>query len=115
MRYLKRSLAGIPNLDTHCKSPRQERLQALLSLGDRRLAPVMLRMARGETDLNQALGREGLSLDFYIHRPRPVGEILPWGHIDNGMKTELLVSQYERSKHAPRSPAFLFHHYSATA
>jgi len=97
MRKLERAFARMPNVEAHFKSPRQEKLQALLSLGDRRLAPVMIRMARGEADLRRAMKDEGLDLDFYIHRQRPRDEVLPWAHIDNGMKPELLESQYEKA------------------
>jgi hypothetical protein len=97
MRRLERAFARMPNVDANFKSPRQERLQALLSLGDRRLAPVLLRMARGEADLRRAMKEEALDLDFYIHRERSRDEILPWAHIDNGMKPELLERQYEKA------------------
>jgi len=98
MRFLQKALGRVPNVEVRCKSPRQERLQALLSLGDRRLAPAMMLMARGEADLNQALARSGLSLDFYVHRSRRLEEILPWGHIDNGMKRELLETEYQKAQ-----------------
>src|SRR3972149_7675075 len=98
MRFLQKALGRVPNVEVRCKSPRQERLQALLSLGDRRLAPAMMLMARGEADLNQALARGGLSLDFYVHRSRRLEEILPWGHIDNGMKRELLETEYQKAQ-----------------
>jgi len=97
MRYLQKEMGRMPNVEIRCKSPRQERLQALLSLGDRRLAPAMVMMARGEADLSQALTRHGLNLDDYVHRARSLDEILPWDHIDNGMKIELLESQYEKA------------------
>ncbi|MEE9265006.1 MAG: radical SAM protein [Vicinamibacteria bacterium] len=98
MRYLQKSLGRMPNVEPHCKSPRLEKLQALLALGDRRLASAMLRMARGEADLSRALALDGIDLSFYIHRERPLDEILPWGHIDNGMKSELLETQYRKAE-----------------
>jgi radical SAM superfamily enzyme YgiQ (UPF0313 family) len=97
MRVLERAFGRMPNVDAHFKSPRLEKLQALLALGDRRLAPVLIRMARGEADLRRALAEEGLDLSFYIHRRRPKDEILPWGHIDNGMKRSLLEDQYDNT------------------
>ncbi|HXV60041.1 MAG TPA: radical SAM protein [Vicinamibacteria bacterium] len=97
MRRLERAMARMPNVEANFKSPRQERLQAVLSLGDRRLAPVIVRMARGEADLSRAMKEEGLALDATIHRERSPGEPLPWEHIDNGMKPELLQSQYEKA------------------
>jgi radical SAM superfamily enzyme YgiQ (UPF0313 family) len=97
MRVLERAFGRMPNVDAHFKSPRIERLQAVLALGDRRLAPVLVRMARGEADLRRALTEERLDLDFYIHRRRSKDELLPWGHIDNGMKGELLEDQYDKA------------------
>jgi radical SAM superfamily enzyme YgiQ (UPF0313 family) len=97
MRFLQKSLGRIPNVEPRCKSPRQERLQALLALGDRRLAPAMILMARGEADLSRAIALTGIDLDFYIHRERSLDEILPWDHIDNGMKSELLETQYRKA------------------
>jgi len=97
MRYLQKALGRMPNVEARCKSPRQEKLQALLSVGDRRLAPAMVMMGRGEANLSEAMARNGLDLDRYIHRQRSFDEILPWDHIDNGMKLELLESQYEKA------------------
>ncbi|MEE9179960.1 MAG: radical SAM protein, partial [Vicinamibacteria bacterium] len=98
MRYLQKSLGRIPNVEPRCKSPRLEKLQALLAVGDRRLASAMLRMARGEADLSRALALDGIDLSFYIHRERSLDEILPWDHIDNGMKSELLETQYRKAE-----------------
>jgi radical SAM superfamily enzyme YgiQ (UPF0313 family) len=98
MRFLKKALGTISNVEVRSKSPRRERLQALLSLGDRRLAPAMMKLARGQVSLKKALELEGLALDFYIHRSRSIDEVLPWDHIDNGIKKDLLVSQYEKAR-----------------
>ncbi|MGH9388706.1 MAG: radical SAM protein, partial [Vicinamibacteria bacterium] len=69
MRRLERAFAKIPNVEAHFKSPRQEKLQALLSVGDRRLAPVMIQMARGEAPV--ADGEERLEL--FLARRLEVG------------------------------------------
>ena len=103
MRFLRKALGAIPNVEANYKSPRQESLQALLSLGDRRLAPAMQDMARGQT-LRKALDRHGLDLDFYIYRARSINEILPWDLVDNGMKKELLVTQFKQSQESPEEP-----------
>ena len=106
VRYLQKALGQMPNVEAHFKSPRQERLQALLAVGDRRLAPAMIRMARGEADLKNALAVEGLDLSSYIYRQRALDEVLPWGYIDNGMKPALLESQYEKALRAPETPIY---------
>lgn len=102
MRYLQKHFSKMSNVEAHCKSPRHERLQALLALGDRRLAPAMLSLAREQTDLRTALDRLELSLDFYIYRHRSRDELLPWDIIDNGMKPELLENQYDKAVEAMR-------------
>ena len=98
MQYLKRAFAKMPNVDANFKSPRQEKLQALLSVGDQRVAPLLLPLARGETNFNRALKDNDIDLDAYVYRARPVAAPLPWGHIDNGMKPELLESQFEKAQ-----------------
>ena len=60
MRTLQRRFAKMDNVEANCKSPRHERLQALLAVGDRRIASVMLSMALENTDLRTALERAGL-------------------------------------------------------
>ncbi len=104
MKYLKKAFAGVPNVEANFKSPRLEQLQALLSMGDRRLAPVILSMAREGIELKRAVENAGLDLGFYVRRHRELDEILPWSHIDNGMKEELLVAQYQKAKDAPEVP-----------
>jgi radical SAM superfamily enzyme YgiQ (UPF0313 family) len=105
MQYLKRAFAKMPNVDANFKSPRQEKLQALLSVGDQRVAPVLLQLARGETSFARALKDNGIDFGAYVHRERSVDEPLPWGHIDNGMKRELLESQYEKARATMLEPA----------
>ena len=72
-----------------------ERLQAILAVGDRRLAPVLVSLAEGR-GLAPSLARAGLSADFYLHRKRGLDEILPWSFLETGMKDSLLQNQYDR-------------------
>ena len=105
MQKLKKAFARMPNVDANFKSARLETLQALLSVGDQRIAPVLIRIARGEADLKPAMKETGLDLDAYIYSERSPGENLPWGYIDNGMKPELLESQYDKAQAAALAPA----------
>ena len=97
MRLLQRALGALPGVEAHCKSPRLERLQALLSVGDRRLAPVILAMADGGS-LNPSLAAAGLSADFYLYRNRGLDEELPWSFLDTGMKPALLRDQLAKAE-----------------
>lgn len=96
IRYLQRELGALPGVEAHCKSPRMERLQALLALGDRRLAPVILALAEGR-GLNRSLKDAGLSLDAYLYRQRELDEELPWSFMDTGMKDSLLKDQLAKA------------------
>ena len=105
MQKLKKAFARMPNVDANFKSARLETLQALLSVGDHRVAPVLIRIARGEAELKPAMKEAGLDLDAYIYSERSPRESLPWGYIDNGMKPELLESQYDKAQAAALAPA----------
>ena len=97
MRHLSRELGALDGVEAHCKSPRMERLQALLSVGDRRLAPVLLDLAAGR-GLQPSLRAAGLSADFYLGRERGLDEELPWSFLDTGMKDELLRDQLAKAE-----------------
>ena len=96
IRYLQRGLGALSGVEAHCKSPRMERLQALLATGDRRLAPVILALAAGR-GLNRSLKEAGLTLDHYLYRTRALDEELPWGFMDTGMKDSLLKDQLAKA------------------
>lgn len=96
MRFLQRELGALSGVEAHLKSPRMERLQALLATGDRRLAPVILDLAAGR-GLHRSLRNAGLSLDFYLYRRRGLDEELPWSFLDTGMKDSLLKDQLAKA------------------
>ena len=89
--------------------PEETLFEALLSRGDRRLGPVILHAWqhgakfdgwREHFDLGRwqaALEAHNLELSFYSHRPRPLEEILPWDHIDTGVRRAYLESEYCKS------------------
>ena len=39
-----------------------------------------------------------MSVEFYNLRERPYDEILPWDHIDIGVRRDFLYREYERAK-----------------
>jgi radical SAM family uncharacterized protein len=105
---LQEATAG-QGLELRWNSSDETLFEALLSRGDRRLAPVIRRAWElGDRfsgwaehfDLDrwqQSLAENSLSLEFYTHRPRPTAEVLPWDHIDTGVRRTFLVEEYERS------------------
>jgi len=48
----------------------------------------------------------GLDPDFYARRERLLDEVLPWAHIDTGVRIEFLVSECESSLRAETTPDY---------
>ena len=68
------------------KSERHSYYQALMSLGDRRVAPAIEAAERNGGNWRQAVQESGVDADFYIYRDRSNDTMLPWDIIDGGMK-----------------------------
>jgi radical SAM superfamily enzyme YgiQ (UPF0313 family) len=91
-------------------------LEAVLSRGDRRLGPVILRAWRAGARFDawsehfhphlwhEAFVSEGLDPAFYAHRERPEGELFPWEHIDVGVSRRFLWREYRRALEGQLSP-----------
>jgi radical SAM superfamily enzyme YgiQ (UPF0313 family) len=79
-------------------------VQALLSRGDRRLAPMLLSVAEGKGNLGAwraALRNrpEGCpDEDFYVFRNIPYDETLPWSHLVDEPKAAMLVRHSETAE-----------------
>ncbi len=87
--------------------PRATLAEGIASRGDRRLGAVIEEVWRaGGTfqewsehfDLDRwtaAMDRHGLSVDWYVHRERPFGEVLPWSHISAGLHPDFLWQDWQ--------------------
>jgi radical SAM family uncharacterized protein len=105
---LRKSLRG-KGIRFSWHDPQSSLLEAAISRGDRRLGRVIHRAwqlgARFDAwnevlDMElweQAFAEVGLDPDFYARRQRPLDEMLPWAHIDTGVKIEFLASERESS------------------
>ena len=62
------------------KSERHSYYQALLSLGDRRVAAAIEAAERNGGNWRAAVAETGLDADFYIFRDRSQDAVLPVGH-----------------------------------
>src|ERR1044072_3207612 len=92
IKYLTRAFKEMPNAEMRAMSSRIATLQAMISLGDRRLSNFILEVdrtgnwrqaMRGWTD--SARGRRSLE------------EPLPWDVVDIGLTTEFMKKEYERA------------------
>lgn len=78
--------------------PKWNYIQALLSLGDRRIGRILLEVHQLGGNWSQALKKVDLNADFYVYRPKDVlHEILPWDFIDHGIEKSVLIREYQRA------------------
>jgi radical SAM superfamily enzyme YgiQ (UPF0313 family) len=96
-RRLRQLLAGIDNVYFNIKSERHSYYQALLSLGDRRVADTIEAAERNGGQWRAAVAETGLDADFYIFRDRSADAVLPWDIIDGGMKRSFFESEFQKA------------------
>ena len=95
IKYLTRIFKRIPNVEVRAMSSRIAQLQAMLSLGDRRLADFILEADRTSNWRQTMRGWTDFSL-----RRRSVDELLPWDIVDIGLTTEFMKREYQRAMEA---------------
>ncbi len=96
-KRLRQLLAGMDNVYFNIKSERHSYYQALLSLGDRRVAPAIEAAERNGGSWRAAVAESGVDADFYIFRDRSRDAVLPWDIIDGGMKKSFFQSEFQKS------------------
>jgi hypothetical protein len=97
MKRLRSLMAGIDNVYFNIKSERHSYYQALLSLGDRRVAPAIAAAEQNGQNWRAAVAEVGLDADFYIFRDRSRDAMLPWDIIDGGMKRSFFEAEFAKS------------------
>ncbi len=97
VRRLKSLFADIDNVYFNIKSERHSFYQALLSLGDRRVAPAIEAAEQNGGDWRRAVQTTGVDADFYVFRDRSTDKILPWDIIDGGMKHDFFRNEFAKS------------------
>jgi radical SAM superfamily enzyme YgiQ (UPF0313 family) len=96
-KRLRQLLAGIDNVYFSIKSERHSYYQALLSLGDRRVAPAIEAAERNGGNWRAAVAETNVDADFYIFRDRSGDGVLPWDIIDGGMKAAFFQSELRKA------------------
>jgi radical SAM superfamily enzyme YgiQ (UPF0313 family) len=99
-KRLRHLLAGLDNVYFNIKSERHSYYQALLSLGDRRVASTIEAAERNGGQWRAAVADTGLDADFYIFRDRSRDAVLPWDIIDGGMKASFFQSEFDKALRA---------------
>jgi radical SAM superfamily enzyme YgiQ (UPF0313 family) len=97
MKRMRSLVANIDNVYFNIKSERHSYYQALLSLGDRRVAPAIELAEANGGQWRKAVADAGIDGDFYIYRDRSNDAVLPWHMIDGGMKDSFFRAEFEKS------------------
>ena len=98
IKRLRHLLAGIDNVYFNIKSERHSFYQALMSLGDRRVAPAIEAAERNGGNWRAAVAESEVDADFFVFRDRSADRILPWDIIDGGMKDSFFRSEFEKGQ-----------------
>ena len=97
IKRLRALTADIDNVYFNIKSERHSYFQALLSLGDRRVAPAIAIAEQNGQNWRAAVADAGIDGDFYIFRDRSKDAMLPWDIIDGGMKRPFFEAEFAKS------------------
>ena len=100
IRYLRHHLGREPNIKIKADRPEKAFLQAVLARGDRRLAPLLLELARDRANWQRACRDLDIRPEEYAMRPRPQEERFPWEIVDHGLDRRYLWSEYRRGLEA---------------
>ena len=96
-KRLRQLLAGLDNVYFSIKSERHSYYQALLSLGDRRVAPAIEAAERNGGNWRAAVAEAGVDADFYIFRDRSDDAVLPWDIIDGSIKKPFFRAEFDKA------------------
>jgi len=96
-KRLRQLLSGLDNVYFNIKSERHSYYQALLSLGDRRVADAIEVAERNGGQWRAAVAESGIDASFYIFRDRSNDAVLPWDIIDGGMKRSFFQAEFAKA------------------
>ncbi len=98
IRRIKMSFHKKTSVRLQAESPKMNYLQALLSLGDRRVGQIMLARHQQKANWSQAFKEAPLHPDFWVYRAKSLEEILPWDFIDHGVEKAYLAKEYRKTR-----------------
>jgi radical SAM family uncharacterized protein len=102
VNLLRDDLRKFKSVQLKWHDPKASIVEGLMSRGDRRLGPVIEEVWRAggtfqewseffvQDRWTEAMAAHGLSMDWYVHRHRTEGEVLPWDHLSAGLHKDFL-------------------------
>jgi radical SAM superfamily enzyme YgiQ (UPF0313 family) len=93
-RRIRKILKREGGVDVNADVAKWAYIQALLSLGDRRVGSILAKNHRMNGDWTRALRYSEVNPDFFVHRPKGLDELLPWDFIDHGISKAYLRREY---------------------
>jgi radical SAM superfamily enzyme YgiQ (UPF0313 family) len=100
IKRLRSLMADLDNVYFNIKSERHSYYQALLSLGDRRVARIIEAAERNGQNWRAAVADAEVDADAFIFRDRSADTCLPWDIIDGGLKSAFYRAELDKSLRA---------------
>ncbi len=104
-RLLKRAVSDVGGVTISFDVPKWAYLQALLSLGDRRVGQMLLTAHGNRGNWKKTFQSSEINPDFFVYRPKDLDETLPWDFIDHGIKKSFLQEEYNLALQGKESPS----------
>ncbi len=97
LQFIKKALAGQPNIRINTTPPDHAFFQAVLARGDRRVGLALLALVKSEKNWRQLFRQLNIEPDFYALRERGEGELFPWEILDHGIGKKYLWQEYRKA------------------
>jgi radical SAM superfamily enzyme YgiQ (UPF0313 family) len=97
IRQIEKAFRRDPAVNVIHDVPKWNYIQALLSLGDRRVGKILRAVHQEGGNWSRALKGSAPHPDFYVYRQKDPAEILPWDFIDHGVSRDFLLEEYQKA------------------
>ncbi len=104
-KWLKKALGREGGVTASFDVPKWAYVQALLSMGDRRVGDILLRAHALGGNWKKAFAHSDMNPDFFVHREKELDEILPWDFLDHGISKAHLAEEYSKALELKSTPA----------
>jgi radical SAM superfamily enzyme YgiQ (UPF0313 family) len=105
LNLVQKGIRNLKGVRMEKKSVRQAVLQAVLSLGNRKVGMGLYYSMEENLGLSQAWKKAGVQPDLIAFTPKNTEAVLPWDMIDTGVSRELLTREFEQAKKAANERA----------